>query len=70
MANNSCSADEYNAMLISLTEACPVGRKNPNCPLREARRMNFNEKLKWINSLTLQEKGKIYEYHIKCFSSK
>ncbi len=68
MTNNTLSSDEYDAKLISLTEACPVGRKNPSCPMSVARKKNFSEKLEWVNSLTPQEKKEIYEYHIKCFS--
>ncbi|MCI5142784.1 MAG: hypothetical protein D3909_13875 [Candidatus Electrothrix sp. ATG1] len=58
----------YNAIIISLSYNCPFHLKNPNCPLKEARKKNFEEKTKWLNKLSLSTKQTIYQYHMLCYS--
>ena len=68
MTSNGLSEEEYNAKLICLADVCPVRRKNVDCPLIEARKMQFSEKVQWLKTLSVQEKQEIYQYHVECFS--
>ncbi|WP_339135732.1 MAG: hypothetical protein WGN25_18740 [Candidatus Electrothrix sp. GW3-4] len=70
MSNDDLSEKEYTVKLICLADECPIGRKNPECPLRAAREMPFGEKVQWVGSLSCQEKKEIYRYHVNCFSHK
>ena len=70
MSNDDLSEKEYTVKLICLADECPVGGKNPECPLSAAREMPFGEKLQWVKGLSIQEKKEMYRYHVNCFSKK
>ncbi|MCI5211828.1 MAG: hypothetical protein D3910_24310, partial [Candidatus Electrothrix sp. ATG2] len=58
----------YNAIIISLAYSCPCHLENPYCPVKEARKKNFSEKITWIKRLSLSTKQSIYQYHLLCSS--
>ncbi|MCI5140760.1 MAG: hypothetical protein D3909_03330 [Candidatus Electrothrix sp. ATG1] len=52
--------------ILVLTFACPLDYNNPNCPLKEIRTKEFNERVKWIERLSLHEKEDICHRHEVC----
>lgn len=60
--------EELNMMLLKLTYACPTNQKNLNCPLKEMRKKEFNERSNWINWLSFTEKQYIFQHHEICLS--
>lgn len=70
MSNEELSEEEYTAKLICLTDQCPIGRNNAECPLNTVRMLPFGDRVHWVAGLSTQEKEEIYRYHITCFSKK
>ncbi len=58
----------YEAKIVRLAYACPLHRKNLNCPLSEIRKKEFSEKIQWLNRLSFADKQEIYQRHTVCFS--
>lgn len=70
MSDDDLSEEEYTAKLICLTDQCPIGRKNSECPLNTVRMLSFDDRVHWVTGLSTQEKKDIYRYHVTCFSKK
>jgi hypothetical protein len=63
--------DELKANLISLTEACPVDKCNPeDCPLYRVRKMKPTERLLWFTALSEQDLTHLAAYHYICLNTK
>jgi len=56
--------------LYGLTYGCPHLERQPDCPLRKIDHLSFQEKVKWIDSLSDEEKEAILEHHKECSKSR
>jgi hypothetical protein len=56
--------------LYGLAYACPHLDRNAECPLQQVEHLSFQEKVKWINHLSEEEKKAILEYHQLCFKNR
>ena len=57
---------DYDHRIIQLIYSCPLSQKKSNCPLKHIREKTFNQKTKWLQSLSLATKKSIYQYHLIC----
>lgn len=64
----SISEEEYKSKIIALSYACPLEQEDPHCPLKDVRKKSFQDKKKWLNSLSALTKKSIYKYHLLCYA--
>ena len=63
--------DQFRENLLSLTEACPVGERNPeDCPLCSVRKMKPSDRLNWFNALKEDDLAFLVSYHYVCMNTK
>jgi hypothetical protein len=62
--------EEYDARITSLAYSCPMYNQDSQCPLKEIRKKSFNQRIKWLSSLSLETKKNIYQNHLLCFFKK
>lgn len=51
---------------IGLIFGCPKGETDKDCPLIDIRKMDVHDRLKWWNSLTVEQKTEIIVHHLNC----
>ena len=56
-------------ILAGLTSDCPRSRKGPSCPLMEARKLPYAEKMAWLKSLHEKQLTQIYAEHCRCLET-
>lgn len=52
--------------LYGIAYNCPTLDRQDYCPLKKIEHFSFQEKVKWINALSEEEKETILEYHQIC----
>ena len=52
--------------LYGLAFSCPAQKRQPDCPFKQVEHLSFLEKVKWINTLSDEEKETILERHQIC----
>jgi hypothetical protein len=63
--------DELRANLFSLTEACPVDKRNPeDCPLYLLRKMKPRQQGRWLIALNEDDLVFLATYHHVCMNIK
>lgn len=58
---------DYDTKIIQLIYSCPLDQKKTNCPLEKIRKKDFNQKTRWLKSLSSATKKSIYQYHLICY---
>ena len=53
-------------ILYGLAYDCPHLEREVDCPIKEVEHLSFREKVKWIDTLSEQEKETILERHKFC----
>lgn len=61
-------SDENN--IYGISYSCPAITRADDCPLKEIDSFLFSEKVKWINSLSREEKEIILKHHKTCSRSR
>lgn len=56
--------NEFN--LYGLAYSCPHLKRLEDCPLKQIEHLSFHEKVKWIDTLSEEEKVAILEHHQRC----
>ena len=59
--------EECNRKIIKLAHSCPLYLKNPNCPLKDVRKREFADRVKWLGRLSFPTKKTIYLFHLLCY---
>jgi hypothetical protein len=69
LALTSCEGIKVH--LLEVLNACPAGQCNPDdCPLYKLRLWDFPERVRWLNSLTLDDLQFLSAYHNVCMQFK
>ena len=56
----------YDDHILGCAYACPVKKRNQECPFNEIEHLSFKEKIIWMKEISKGEKKSIIEHHLFC----